>query len=64
MGMSWRGGVFIDIVLPFGLHSAPKIFSPVADAMEWIARKNGVRELCHYLDDFLVFGNPGSDEGA
>ena len=64
LGMSWRGEVFIDTVLPFGLRSAPKIFSAVADAVEWIVRKNGVRELCHYLDDFLVFGSPGSNECA
>ena len=64
LGMSWRGGELIDTVLPFGLRSAPKIFSAVADTMEWIVRKNGVRDLCHYLDDFLVFGDPGSDECA
>ena len=64
LGMSWRGGVFIDTVLPFGLHSAPKIVGAVADAMEWIVRTNGVKELCHYLDDFLVFRDPGSDECA
>ena len=32
--------------------------------MEWIVRKNEVRELCDYLDDFLVLGNPGSEECA
>ena len=37
-------------------------FNAVVNAMEWIVRKNGVRELCHYLDDFLVLGNSGSDE--
>ena len=41
-GMSWRGSVFIDTVLPFGLHSAPKVFNTVADALERIVRKNGV----------------------
>ena len=64
LGISWRGGVFVDTVLPFGLRSAPKIFNAVADALEWIVRKNGVRELCHYLDDFLVLGSPGSEECA
>ena len=64
LGMSWRGGVFVDTVLPFGLRSAPKVFNAVADAMEWIVRKNGIREICHYLDDFLVFGSPESNECA
>ena len=56
--------MFIDTVLPFGLRSAPKIFNAVADALEWIVRKDGVRELYHYLDDFLVLGAPGSGECA
>jgi len=62
LGMVWHGGVFIDTVLPFGLRSAPKIFNAVADALEWVVRHNGVREIYHYLDDFLVIGTPGSDE--
>ena len=60
--MSWCGGAFINTVFPFGLRSACKMFSAVADSMEWIIRMNGVTELCHYLDDFLVFGDPGFDE--
>ncbi len=53
LGMSWRGRVYIDKVLPFGLRSAPKIFSAVADAMQGIIEQQGV-EILHYLDDFLV----------
>ena len=34
LGMEW-GGVFVDKTLPFGLRSAPKIFTAVADALEW-----------------------------
>ena len=56
--------MFIDTVLPFRLHSVPKIFNAVTDALEWIIRKNGVREPCHYLDDFLVLGSPASEERA
>ena len=36
MGMLWDGALFIDAAHPFGLRSAPKIFSAVADAAEWI----------------------------
>ena len=36
LGMSWRGGVFIDTVLSFSLRSAPNIFNAVADALEWV----------------------------
>ena len=36
LGMQWKGGVFFDTRLPFGLRSAPKIFTAVADALQWI----------------------------
>ena len=64
LGVLWRGGVFIDAALPFGLRSAPKIFNAVADALEWIGRRNGIRNIYHYLDDFLVLGGPGTSECA
>ncbi len=61
LGMRWKGKTYIDTVLPFGLRSAPKIFTAIADAMQWIMRRAGARAI-HYLDDFLLFGPPGSDE--
>ena len=54
MGMTWKGSVFVDTALPFGLRSAPKIFTAIADAAEWIVRQQGVEFILHYLDDFLV----------
>ena len=54
LGMAWDKSLFIDTTLPFGLRSAPKIFTAVADAAEWIARQQGVTTILHYLDDFLV----------
>ena len=33
LGMSWQGAIYIDTALPFGLHSAPKIFNAVADCI-------------------------------
>ena len=64
LGMRWQGALFIDTVLPFGLRSAPKIFTAIADAAEWIMKQEGVRSVIHYLDDFLVWGAPGSEECA
>ena len=61
LGMTWEGSLFIDATLPFGLRSAPKIFSAVADAAEWMVRDEGVTSIMHYLDDFLLVGPPGSD---
>ena len=54
MGMSWKDAVYVDTALPFGLRSAPKIFTAIADAAEWIVRQQGVEFHLHYLDDFLV----------
>ena len=54
----WEGTVYIDRVLLFGLRSAPKLFSAVADALHWILHKKGIKKSLHYLDDFiLVVGN-------
>ena len=36
LGMKCKGAVCLDAALPFGLRSAPKIFSAVADALLWI----------------------------
>ena len=51
-------------MLPFGLRSAAKIFSAVADALEWILRRKGVDHVAHYLDDFINLGTPHSSQCA
>ena len=33
LGMQWNGDTYIDTTLPFGLRSAPLIFSAIADAL-------------------------------
>ena len=53
LGMSWQNHTFIDTCLPFGLCSAPKIFSALADALMWIMLQQGITSSIHYLDDFL-----------
>ena len=47
--------------LPFGLRSAPKIFSTVADGLQYMLKKEGVT-CFHYLDDFFLAGQGGTDE--
>lgn len=60
LGIRWWNAFFIDSVLPFGLRSAPKIFSAVADAAQWIMAQAGIKHSLHYLDDFiLVEGQTG-----
>lgn len=62
--VEWGGNLYIDPMLPFGLRSAPKIFNAVADALEWSLRRRGIRQIFHYLDDFIVIGPPHSSECA
>ena len=60
LGMHWKGGFYVDNVLPFWLRSAPKIYNALADAMQWNIRKSS-SEVLDYLDDFLIFGQPGPE---
>ena len=62
LGMEWRGSIYIDTMLPFGLRSAPKVFNAVADAIEWMLKAKGVTHLAHYLDDFILIGKAGTSE--
>ena len=64
LGMSWKGEIYVDTTLPFGLRSAPKIFTDLADAIEWVFKERGVPNTLHYLDDFLFIGHSTSDECA
>ena len=42
--------------------STPKIFTAVADTVEWITRKKGVELVGHYLDHFLVMVATDTEE--
>ena len=64
MGMLWRKNLYIDTALPFGLWSAPKLLTALADAIEWIVKNNGITFIIHYLDDFLLLGHPHSQQCA
>ena len=58
--MQWEGRTFVDGALPFGLRSAPKIFTALADALQWIMEREEVTMVIYYLDDFLFLGPPHS----
>ena len=60
LGMQWKGAIYLDAALPFGLRSAPKIFSALADGLLWILHAHGAVCSLHYLDDFLIMGPPDS----
>ena len=63
LGVRWKGVVYLDRALLFGLRLAPKIFLAVADALLWIMYRRGITSGIHYLDDFL-FGAANSSECA
>ena len=48
----------------FGLHAAPKIFTTLADAAEWMVGQQGVEFVIHYLDDFLVITAVDEHQGS
>ena len=54
LGIWWEDSVYIDRMLPFGLRSAPKIFSAIADTLQWILIQQGIKHILHYLDDFIL----------
>ena len=59
LGTRWKGELYVDGALPFGLRSAPKIFTAIADCLLWILGRHVVPEAMHYLDDYLLLGPPG-----
>ena len=62
LGMIWKGSIYIDATLPFGLRSAPKIFCAISDTLEWVLLREGVSSCLHYIDDFLTVDAPDSTE--
>ena len=48
----------MDGCLPFGLRSAPLLFTAVEDALQWVMEARGVAWLGHYIDDFITVGPP------
>ena len=53
--MNWKGQFYVDLALPFGLQSAPRIFTCFADVLLGIFSDVGsITNIQHYLDDFLL----------
>ena len=56
--VQWNDIIYVDLMLPFGLRSAPKLLNAIADALEWILHQQGIAFCKHYLDDFIIAGPP------
>ena len=59
----WEGQFFVDMFLPFGLRTAPRIFNLFAEALHWVLETLFEWNVTHYLDDFLFVFPPGTDIG-
>ena len=64
LAVRWCENTYVDRALPFGLRSAPKIFTAVADFIAWVLRCQGITCQLHYLDDFLLVGIPNTNQAA
>ena len=57
-GLRWKGQVYYDIVMQFGLSTATAIFEWFSSAAEFIARRSlSISHLHHYVDDFLILSS-------
>ncbi len=61
LGMRWRDLVYVDTTLPFGLRSAPLLFTALADAALWVMARRGATHVFHYVDDFITMGGSRAD---
>ena len=57
----WNGQFFVDMFLPFGLRTAPRIFNLFAEALHWVFETLHEWNVTHYLDDFLFVFPPNTD---
>ena len=64
LAIQWKGEVFCDTMRPLDLRSAPKIFSVVADTLEWCFERRGASFVEHYLDDYIIVRPSGSNRCA
>lgn len=62
LGIRWKGKVWLDSALFFGLRSAPILFNMMADCLQWILENRcgssgeSSCNIFHYLDNFLFVG--------
>ena len=64
LGIYWDGQVYMYAALPFGLRSAPLIFTALADGLQWVLQQPGTSFIAHYLDDFITLGPSGTSQRA
>ena len=51
----WKGQIYSELFLSFGLATSPLLFNLFAEALHWILNYVYNQHVVHYLDDFLLF---------
>src|SRR4030095_14000174 len=59
----WEEKFYVDMFLPFGLRTAPRIFNLFCEALHWVLDTLHEWNVTHYLDDFLVVFPPNTNIG-
>jgi hypothetical protein len=57
----WEGNYYVDLCLPFGLRTAPRIFNLFSEAIHWVLEALYGWSITHYLDDFLAVFPTGTE---
>ena len=55
---STQTACFLDMFLPFGLHSSPALFLKFLSGLRYVMAQRGATPLWNYLDDFWTCGPP------
>ncbi|THG95219.1 hypothetical protein EW026_g6389 [Hermanssonia centrifuga] len=55
----WRGQIYVDRAVAFGLRSSAGVFSLIADMLAAIYRAYNIGPLRKWVDDFIVIRLPG-----
>ena len=53
-GLHWRGVLYADTSLPFGIRAAPPVFNRITQAVVRRLRALGIKAVLGYIDDFWV----------
>jgi hypothetical protein len=65
LGFKIQGKIFVDKCLPFGCSVSCSKFKKNSTFFEWVLKQQtNSSNVIHYLDDFLVTGNKGTDDCA
>ena len=57
----WEGRYYVELFLPFGLRTSPRIFNLFSEAIHWILEEIHGWSISHYLDDFFAVFPPHAE---